>query len=220
MKFTELKNKIIKDYQFRTILFSFCSFIASIAFVIYNGFLGICYHLLFYGSIAVYYLLLMLIRLIVIYSEIHWVEQSDEFKKIHRLKIYKLVYVLLMVLNLALVVPVSLMVLDQRPVLMTLIPAIAMAAYTTFKIIAASINYKKTRRSQQLSIKLLRTINLIDVLVSILTLQNTLIVVNGGGQDHDMFILSSITSLVIIIGIVILTIISFVRGLRVNKSII
>ncbi|MDE7100910.1 MAG: hypothetical protein K2O05_03550, partial [Anaeroplasmataceae bacterium] len=110
-----------------------------------------------------------------------------------------------------------LMVLNQKNVLMGLIPAIAMAAYTTFKITMAIINYKKTRKNDHLSIRALRIINMIDALVSILSLQNILIVVNGGSKAEDMMILSGVSSLVIILSILIIIIISLIRALKFRK---
>lgn len=47
-------------------------------------------------------------------------------------KIYLSSAALLFLLNLSLVVPVSLLVLLQKPVKISLIPAITMAAYTTY----------------------------------------------------------------------------------------
>lgn len=62
-----------------------------------------------------------------------------------RNKIYLSSAALLFLLNLSLVVPVSLLVLLQKPVKMSLIPAITMAAYTTYKIVMASVNLKKRK---------------------------------------------------------------------------
>lgn len=217
MKFKDLKNRIIKDYNFRTYWFSFFSFLASIAFTIYNAFLGIYYQSLFNGSIAVYYLLLIIVRMIIILFELHWNKTNDDEIDYKRVGLFIGSCALLILINIALIVPISLMVLNQKTVLMGLIPAIAMAAYTTFKITMAIINYTKTRKNNHLSIRALRIINMIDALVSILSLQNTLIVVNGGSQAEEMMILSGVSSLVIILGILIIIIVSLIRGLKFRK---
>ncbi len=53
----------------------------------------------------------------------------------------------------------------------------------------------------------LRTINLIDAFVSILTLQNTLIMVNSdAGEENSMITLSAITSALIYLAIIIIAI--------------
>lgn len=209
----EWKNKVIDDYDFRTLLFSFFSFLASICFAIYNAFLGIYYHSLFNSSITLYYLFLIVIRLIIILKEVHW-RKKGITKEANRILVYKIAFILLIGATLALIVPISLMVVQKRIVTMELIPAIGMAAYTTFKLTTAIINYKKTRKNNQLSVRLLRVINLVDALMSILSLQNVLIAVNGDGESQDMLILSSVTSLGIIICILTVIIISFYRSIH------
>ena len=54
---------------------------------------------------------------------------------------------MLLLLNVALICPIVLMVKFEKPVNLSLIPAIAMAAYTTYKVTIASVNiYKQKRR--------------------------------------------------------------------------
>ena len=57
-----------------------------------------------------------------------------------------------------------------------------MAAYTTYKVVLAAIGLKRSKRTESLAEKALRTIAFTDALVSVLTLQNTLIVVMDGGM--------------------------------------
>ena len=93
-----------------------------------------------------------------------------------------------------------------------------MAAYTTVKVIMASINLKRRRMLQNQLAKLLRTIGFIDALVSILTLQNTLIMVNAAEGDSSMLTLTAITSGVIMMAVLLLSIAAFVNGSRSNKE--
>ena len=119
----------------------------------------------------------------------------------------------LLLLNASLVVPVSVMVVQQRPVNMTLIPAISMAAYTTFKIVMASMNLRRMRKTPDSLVRILRTISFIDALVSILTLQNTLISVNSTEFDRSMFVLTAATSAVIFIAIMVISVISLRKSI-------
>ena len=120
---------------------------------------------------------------------------------------------MLFLLNLSLVVPVSLLVLLQKPVKMSLIPAITMAAYTTYKTVMASVNLKKRKKSENRLVRLLRTINFIDALVSILTLQNTLIMVNMHGEGNQMLTLSAVTSAVIMLAVLALSVAAIRKGI-------
>ena len=101
---------------------------------------------------------------------------------------------LLPVLDLSLTVPAAMMVLDRKPVQIGQIPAIGMAAYTTYKVVLAAIGLKRSKRTESLAEKALRTIAFTDALVSVLTLQNTLIVVMDGGMGGKMQILSACSS--------------------------
>ena len=98
------------------------------------------------------------------------------------------------------------MVLLKKPINIGKIPAIAMAAYTTYKITMAIVHIGRYKIYHVL-VRELRTINLIDALVSILTLQNTLIMVNAGpGEENDMLALSATSSAGIYLIIIMITI--------------
>jgi len=128
---------------------------------------------------------------------------------------------ILLVLNLALILPISLMVILEKPVNMGLIPAIAMAAYTTYKLTMASVHIQKQKRSRHNDILIveLRTINFIDALVSILTLQNTLIMVNQKKTSaKDMLTLSAVSSAAIYIVILFTTVRLLVKGFKQIKK--
>ena len=49
--------------------------------------------------------------------------------------------------DLSLMLPLALMVTQATPVTMGLVPAIAMAAHTTYKIILASIHFRREKRN-------------------------------------------------------------------------
>lgn len=194
-----------KDFNFKTLINAAGSFFITTAFALYNGFLGIYYRSVWNGCICVYYILLAVTRGIIPITEkknLSRAEKADAYRK----RTFKITSVVILLMNLALVVPISLMVLDSRPVNMGLIPAIAMAAYTTYKVVIASINIKRMKRSSNILVRELRTINFIDALVSVLTLQNTLIIVNRTEESGDMFVLTAVSSAVIYLVILALSV--------------
>ena len=194
-----------KDYNFKTLINAAGSFFITAAFALYNGFLGICYSSVWNGCICVYYILLAVTRGIIPITEkknLSRAEKADAYRK----RTFKITSVVILMMNLALVIPISLMVLNSRPVNMGLIPAIAMAAYTTYKVVIASINIKRMKRSSNILVRELRTINFIDALVSVLTLQNTLIIVNRTEESGDMFVLTAVSSAVIYLVILALSV--------------
>ena len=204
------------DYDFKTLMTALGTLCVTVAFAIYNGFLGVRHLSLWHGSICVYYLVISLLRGFIVISEKIIASHDDKERKIKRT--YIISSALLLVLNISLIVPISLMVTLQKPVNMTLIPAITVAAYTTYKIIAASFNLAKRKKTADKLIKLLRTIGFIDALVSVLTLQNTLIMVNSKGEDISLLPLSAVTSAAAIITAVVLSVVALVKGVSVTKS--
>ena len=172
------------DYDFKTVAGAFGSLAVTAVFALYNGFLGIYHASLWHGTICVYYLVLVVLRGLLLLAGRRLSPQSGRESAHAQKKVYSAAAALLLLLNVCLVLPVSLMVVRQKPVSMTLIPAIAMAAYTTYKVVMASIHLKQRKRSANGLVRLLRTISFIEALVSILTLQNTLIMVNSTNVDN------------------------------------
>ncbi len=202
-----------EDYRFKTMSSAFGSLAVTVLFALYNGFLGMYHSSLWYDSICVYYLLLSLIRAVLLLSERKIARIGGNTARLRR-RVFLVSHLLIFLMNVSLVVPISLMVKLQKPVNMTLIPAIAMAAYTTIKIVAASVNMKKKSKSDNLLLQELRTISFIDALLSIIVLQNTLIVVNSKGENSAMLIVSAVTSAVILAGMIGVGVFSFLSGLK------
>ena len=198
------------DFDFKTVSSAFGSLAVTAVFALYNGFLGVYHASLWHGTSCVYYLVLVLLRGVIISTRKKTARRSDRarFQK----KLYMASAALLLLLNVCLVVPVALMVIRQKPVEMSLIPAIAMAAYTTYKIVMASVNLKRRKRSSNELIRLLRTISFIDALVSILSLQNTLLMVSTKGESVEMLHLSAITSAAIMLAVLAISIAAMRKG--------
>ncbi|MCD2491533.1 hypothetical protein LQE92_02675 [Lacrimispora sp. NSJ-141] len=210
-----------KDYTFKTIASSIISFGVSILFALYNGFLGIHLLSVWHGSICVFYLLLIAIRGMILLTEKKNIAGAEQEREHCRCRTFVISSVMLLLLNLALILPISLMVILEKPVNMGVIPAITMAAYTTYKLTMASVHIQKQRHSRHGNILIgqLRTINFIDALVSILTLQNTLIMVEQTESSvDDMFILSAVSSAAIYIVILFITIRLLMIGLKRYKK--
>jgi len=203
-------NRWKTDFDFKTVISASGSLAATAIFAFYNGFLGIRHASLWYGTICVYYLILVILRGIIITAEKKTLRDKREDR---RSKVYITVSALLLILNLSLIIPISLMVVQQKPVNLTLIPAIAMAAYTTYKIIMASVNLKRRKRSSDSLVRLLRTISFIDALVSILTLQNTLIMVNSNGEDTGLLPLTAATSAAVFLAVMLLSVAAIIKGI-------
>ena len=90
-----------------------------------------------------------------------------------------------------------------------------MAAYTTFKVTLAAINLRrKGKQSENQFVKLLRTINFIDALYSIVVLQNTLIMANTTDGGASMMPLAAATSAAIWAAILAISVFTFAKSFR------
>lgn len=181
-------------------MFKYFSVIINLIFALYNGVIGIIYQTSWNIAISIYYLLLFLIREVIII-----------FYKKEKIT-YIVTSIFLFIINVSLIAPITLLVLNKKYVNMGVIPAIGVAAYTTYKIIMAIINYKKKYKENNLLVKQSIIVNLIDSIVSILTLQNTLILVNG--EMDNMTGLVIITSFILYGFVLFITIFSFCRNIK------
>lgn len=190
------------DYCFSTVFSSAISTLISIVFALYNGALGIVYQSWWHGLICVYYLLLATIRAILIGT-----------RRKNQKTIRMITYLLLLVMDVSLIGPIYAMVSGERSYTYGLIPAIAMATYTTYRITISIIHFRKSRKKDNSLLFELRMINMTDALVAVLSLQNALIIANGG-MDQEMRTFTAWTSGGIYLVIVLITIMSFIKAQR------
>lgn len=209
-----------EDYIYQTLVSAAVSFGCTALFALYNGYLGFRYGSVWHGSIGIFYLLLTAIRGTILLTEKRNQTRSEAEQNRCRRQTFLISSVLLLLLDLALILPISMMVVLDKPVSMGLIPAITMAAYTTWKITMASIHISRQRRrsSGNVLVAELRTVNFIDALMAILTLQNTLIMVERTTADqNDMLPLSAVSSALIYAIIAAITIRMLQKGLKQPK---
>ena len=211
-------KRIKNDYEFRTFVTSTLSFFVTALFAGYNIFLSFAYQTSWNIGIAIYYVILVGIRAYVLFSEkkMYKLKLSEEQKETARKNLYFVQSILLLIIDLALITPISLMVLQKKNVDYSTIPAIILAAYTTYKIIAAIINYIKTRKQKHLSIKILKNINLIDALVSILSLQYVLIMTFGNGIEGEMLTLCAISTFTVWVLIIAISVLSLINSIKIK----
>ena len=85
------------------------------------------------------------------------------------------------------------MLTDRRSVDVSISFSIAIAIYVFFKTTSSIINFLKNKRGN-IFVAEFKTIELMDSVISILTLQNTLILINGSFLDQTTYYISLIVS--------------------------
>lgn len=199
-------NNLKKDHSLRTFVFSVFSVLLTLSYSIYNGFLGIYKLSIWHGSICIYYLLLLIIRTILVFE---MKNNNEKRKKI----MHFVIYALLFIITISMIAPAIFLIIGKRTYDLGLIPAISMAAYTTYSVTFAIINYYKTRTNNNTTIKQLKLINVIAALMSVIVLQNTLILANGE-MNENMKTMCFYTSFAIIFAAIFLIIIQFIRYIK------
>lgn len=196
------KLELIKNKEYRFKIMFNISMIITLFFAIYNFIIGLIYNYIWNISVSIYYLLLTIIR---IYIEIIYLKKKDN--KVHHI----IQSIVLLLINISLLLPISLLVLNQKQVNNNSIMAITVATYTTYKIINSVLNYKKAQNENN-TIKIIRTISLLDALFAILNLQNTLVVTFG--QIEEMIVLIIISSFLIALLMIIISFKNLINNIK------
>ena len=198
-------NNFIKTiFNKKELIVSISSLFISFLYTIYNMIIGILNYSIFNGIISIYYLLLTICNSILIYR-IYRTKKSEKPYKIT----YIFIYIILFLLTISFIGPAILLLLNDNIFFLDTIYSIVCALFTTISMTFSIINYVKARKEDNENIKLLRLCNLISSLLSIIILQNILILSNGE-LDNDMFILSIFSTCIIILFIIVLIIIKFI----------
>ncbi len=201
-------DKWISDYDFKTFVNSFGSTVITFAFAVFNFVIGIQNRVAWNMSIAVYFLALSGLRSFLILSQMR--ARTERQRSV----VTKIASASLLLIDLTLIVPIAVLVREERDYTLGLIPAIAAAAYTTYKITMAAINQRAKRRSDNSLVKLLRTVNFIDALLSIVVLQNILIMLETDKQKYPMKDFSAVTSGIIWVAIVAISVMNLRSSLK------
>lgn len=195
MKQKKNKLELIIDIVSLIIFFSMATF---------NLIVGIKFGALYNSKISIYMFCLFIINTILFVF------------KTKNININKTCFILLNILiiftNITLIVPIILLLTNNKEVNYGIVVGISMAAFLTYKIIVRSISIKKSLKSNSLLIKYKNLIGFNDCLVSILVLEYSLIVINDGSVNNNMFILSLAVSIVVFILINVLTIIFIIKN--------
>lgn len=207
----------LHDYGFRTTAVALAASIINAAYVAVNGASAIIYGSVWYWAMTGYYFALMLVRAGVLYADRRvrrltsvpnadgGLQNTDDKRQTERgkLKIYLGCGIALLVLEVALVAAVARLVTDEQHARTGMILSICLAAYSFYKLTLAIINMFRAKRYSDPAVQCFRNINLVDALVSMLSLEVTLIATNGGAMPWLTAISGAVVSLFnIVVGVI------------------
>ena len=178
----EFTYLLLRNFGFRTVIFAIGSFLMSLLFSSFNAYMGIKNRSIWYGALAAFYIALAFLRggvLVYHKKRIGRKIQNDEY---HKAKIYRNSGIITLILNVALSSAIAQMIFSDAHFTYIGWTVFAYAAYAFYKITLSIIALIKAHKQEDLTIRAIRNINLVDALVSILALQTALLTMFSEGE--------------------------------------
>lgn len=207
--------RLSEDVRLRTNMMLVGSFVWDAIYAVFQLWLGFYHQSTWYFSLAVYYLLLAMMRSLLfmhLRKKTHGEELIAEYKR------YRFCGLMLVLMNLALMIIVIYIIWQIRIFEHHEITTIAMAAYTFTTLTMAIVNTVRYRKYNSPAFSASKVISLAAALVSMLTLENAMLTVFDTGETGEHFhrLMTGLTG-----GAVILTILAMgvYMILKANKNI-
>ncbi len=176
----------------KTLQFSLIGLILNIAYSSCHIILGLIIRSWWFFTIGIYYLILSIVRFAVLRTK-----KNDT-------KIIKLTAVMLIILSLPLIGIVILSFIKDRGTVFHEIVMITIALYSFTKITLASMNWIKSRRTYCAKSIALKNISFADALVSMFSLQRSMLVSFEGMSEANIRIMNTVVGAAVCITVFLL----------------
>ena len=196
-------DNAFNEYGFTTLIGTAGSIIVTLAFAVYNGSIAIVIRSIWFGALAAYYIVLILLRCsILIYYGIRKMAvlngQSEEQTLMRDSRLYRACGILLLLLPVCLSFAILQMVRAGDSFEHKGITIYVFAIYAFFKIITAIYSFIKERRNNSMTIMATKNVKLADAFVSILALQTAMFREFGGlTTDFSTVTMNAVTGAVV-----------------------
>ena len=181
------ENKYVRiwhdDVRLRLSITLYGSLIWNAIYGIFQLWLGFYHHTFWFYSLGAYYICLAVMRLFLVK---HIRRYAPAEKMVDELKKYRACGVVFLFMNLALTLIIFFMIYWNRTFEHHMITAIAMAAYTFTALTAAIVNVIKYRKYNSPVISASKAISFAAALVSMLTLESTMLTAFGKGTMTEL----------------------------------
>ncbi len=184
------------------------SLVTNLAYAVYNCVLGFVSQSWWFITLSTYYTVLSVMRFAVL--RIKRKSEIESFAK--RFTGFSFLF-----LALCLVGTVILSVTDNRGTKHNEIIMITIALYTFTKVVLGIINLVKSKKYSSPAFKTLRNISFADALVSVFSLQRSMLVTFEGMSEGDIFLFNVLTGTGVCISVLLLGI-NLIGGKRVDMA--
>ena len=172
------KNKaveiLVENYDVRTIAFSVVSIFVAIALAVFYIAVYAITQSLWCGAMAFYHITLVLLRGYVLLSHRKRIKNtalSDEDRMPGAIRQYQNCGIVFIALTLCLIAMIIHIVREDKVFDYDMYVTYTIAAFTIFQIVVAILNYIKSHKNDNYTVRSLRSINLTTALVSSISLQ-------------------------------------------------
>ena len=176
---TRVGEKFMTDARFRAGISLYQGFFINLLYIVMKLVSGIVYRSAWFIALAVYYILLAVMRFLLVRR----LNTQDEAAELRR---YRLCGIMLLFMNQALTGIVVFIVRQNQGFAYPGLLIYAMAAYSFYAVTIAIVNIVKTQRHKSPILSASKAINLVAAMVSILSLE-TAMLAQFGGNDDPMF---------------------------------
>ena len=183
MRGTAVGERFFSDVRFRTEISLYQGLFINFLYIGIKLFSGILYRSVWFISLAVYYVLLAVMRFILLRRGGRKTGKTPMETELRR---YRTCGIVLLVMNQALTGIVTFMVYQNRGFDYPGLLIYAMATYSFYSVITAVINLVRFRKHGSPILSAAKVINLVAALVSILSLE-TAMLTQFGGDDAPEF---------------------------------
>ena len=201
-----LTKRLYRDYGYRTVITTFLSTGINVAYMVYNGVFGILNQSVWFNTMAVYYCLLGGMR----FHSAGVKRRTDRMENREAARQKELLVlrrdgILLFLMTVALSGMVFLTISENMDRSHSEIHAIAIAAYTFYKITISLMNMWKSRKMDSPILQAIRNIGFADALVSMISLQTVMLSsFQSDGQENFGTIMNGALGLVVCMIIVLM----------------
>ena len=172
-------KRFMTDAAFRVWMSLLVSLGMNLVYSAFKLTVGIVYSSFWWGAVAVYYIVLSMIRFLLLCQMRSMRNQQDIMSEYRR---YRLCGAMLVLLNLSLTGLVVQMVRDHRAYVYPESMVIASAAYTFYTVAASILDMVKYRAYKSPTLSAAKIIRFAAALVSLLSLETAMLAQYGGGE--------------------------------------
>lgn len=190
LRSTSIGKRFFSDVRFRTEISLYQGLFINLLYIAIEMFFGIRYRSLWFISLAIYYMLLAVMRLMILRPGKVKTDRTPMENELYR---YRLCGIMLLMMNQVLAGIVTFMVYQNQGFNYPGVLIYLMALYSFYYVITAVINLVKFRKHGSPIISAAKVINLVAAMVSMLSLETAMLAQFGGEDEQFRAVMTGAT---------------------------